>query len=139
MNFTHKLAVSAFLFHEDRFLFLLRSTEPRVWAPPGGHLHVNESPEKGIIRELKEETGLDVQVVAPLFTWFGYWKKNRVLSIDYYLKLVRGKIQLSNEHSDHKWVSLVELRAGNPIRLDPCLDLKVSDFEKAYELIKKLS
>ena len=36
----------------------------RGWEIPGGHLNVGESPKDALIREVKEETGLDVEIVA---------------------------------------------------------------------------
>ena len=36
----------------------------RGWEIPGGHLEPGESPEQALIREVLEETGLDVAIIA---------------------------------------------------------------------------
>ena len=138
MELTHKLAVTAYLYKEGKFLFLLRNTEPKVWAPPSGHLLKNENPEDGILREVKEETNLDVKVVVPVSIWFGEWNGNKLLSIDYYVEVIGGELKLSEEHTDYKWVTTEELSNESPIKLAPCLDLKVKDFEKAENIIRLL-
>ncbi|QMU28511.1 NUDIX domain-containing protein [Adhaeribacter radiodurans] len=38
-----------------------------LWSPPGGGLQYGESMQSGLIREFKEETGLDIQVSSFLF------------------------------------------------------------------------
>lgn len=38
------------------------------WTLPGGGIHDNETPEQAIVREVKEETGLDVTICQLLFT-----------------------------------------------------------------------
>ena len=139
MDLSHKLAVTAYLYKEGRFLFLLRNNEPKVWAPPGGHLHKNEEPMAGMKREIKEETNLDVEIIAPVSTWFGEWNGSKLLSIDYYVKPVGGELKLSYEHSNYKWVTVNELKDGRPITLDPCLDLTAEDFVKAESMILKLN
>lgn len=35
----------------------------RAWLPPGGHIEPNEDPVQAVLREVKEETGLEVQIV----------------------------------------------------------------------------
>lgn len=39
---------------------------PRVqaWLPPGGHIEPNEDPLQAVLREVREETGLDVRVLG---------------------------------------------------------------------------
>ncbi|GAB4330530.1 MAG: hypothetical protein Kow0037_06350 [Calditrichia bacterium] len=135
---THRVAVIAYIVRGDKFLLLKRNQPPKIWAPPGGHLHFQESPVEGIIREIKEETNLDVEVVAPVTTWFGEWNGYRLLSIDYLVRVIGGSLQLSAEHSDAAWVSLEELKKGQPIRLDPRLGFTLEDFEKAERLIRCL-
>ena len=35
------------------------------WMPPGGHLDPNEDPVAGALREVREETGLNVELFSP--------------------------------------------------------------------------
>ncbi|MCD4705746.1 NUDIX domain-containing protein [bacterium] len=35
-----------------------------VWLYPGGHVEKNENPDETLIREVKEETGLDVKIIS---------------------------------------------------------------------------
>ena len=36
----------------------------RAWLPPGGHVEPNEDPVQGVLREIKEETGLSAEIVG---------------------------------------------------------------------------
>ena len=46
------------------------------WTLPGGGVESNETPEQAVVREIKEETGLDVKVKRPLFNEAFKGKKN---------------------------------------------------------------
>ncbi len=35
----------------------------QAWLPPGGHVEADEDPVQAVLREVKEETGLDVQII----------------------------------------------------------------------------
>jgi 8-oxo-dGTP pyrophosphatase MutT (NUDIX family) len=37
----------------------------RMWLPPGGHCEPNEDPVEAAVREAHEESGLEVEIVAP--------------------------------------------------------------------------
>ena len=39
------------------------------WMPPGGHLNPNEDPVAGALREVREETGLNVELFSPTTTY----------------------------------------------------------------------
>ncbi len=135
---THRVAVIAYVVRENKFLLLKRNTFPYIWAPPGGRLKRNEPPEEGLKREIREETGLEVEIVAPVNTWFGEWNGRPLLSIDYLVRIVGGRFRLSEEHSDSVWVSVADLRRGEPVRLDPRLGFHLTDFERADRLIRIL-
>jgi 8-oxo-dGTP diphosphatase len=53
---------------EDLLLLIKRDTVPfkGYWALPGGRLDPGETVEQTIVREVKEETGLDVEVVRKI-------------------------------------------------------------------------
>ncbi len=42
-----------------------------IWLPPGGHVEANEDPVQAVFREVREETGLDAEIVSGGPT-FGY-------------------------------------------------------------------
>lgn len=55
---------------DGSFLLLKRKTCDRTfagWCLPGGRLEPGESPEQALIREVKEETGYDVEVSRKMF------------------------------------------------------------------------
>jgi len=37
----------------------------KTWVPPGGHIDQNELPCSSVIREAKEESGLDIKLISP--------------------------------------------------------------------------
>jgi 8-oxo-dGTP diphosphatase len=54
-----------FINDTEQILLFLRDNKPdlpypNMWDVPGGHVEANESPEKCIIREMKEEMDLDI-------------------------------------------------------------------------------
>lgn len=52
---------------KDQQVLLLRRRNTHgagTWSTPGGHLDFGETPEQCAVREVKEETGLDIDAVA---------------------------------------------------------------------------
>ena len=133
-SYSHQVAVTAYLIKEGKFLLLNRTTPPLIWSPPGGRLRPDEDPVDGLLREIREETQLEAEVIAPVNTWFGNWQNRKLLAIDYLVFYRSGKLKLSEEHSASFWVSLEELQKEKPIRLEAGAGFQLADFEKAWEL-----
>ncbi len=55
--------VSIYIVHDNKVL-LANHPKYEMWAPPGGHVELDEDPEAALYREIKEETGLDVEVLS---------------------------------------------------------------------------
>lgn len=60
---TPKVDLRACVVHDDRVL-LVRERMDGKWTLPGGWADQNESPAEGIVREVREESGYDVEVDA---------------------------------------------------------------------------
>ena len=53
---------TGFVVHEDATL-LHWHRKVKMWLPPGGHIEENEDPVQAVLREVEEETGVQVEVV----------------------------------------------------------------------------
>lgn len=83
---------SSILFINDRrqVLLFLRDDNPDIaypdmWDVPGGHVERDETPEKCIVREMKEEMGMDLKGFLLFCTRefddrieYTYWKKENL-------------------------------------------------------------
>lgn len=54
---------------ERGIVLILRRNEPRQWAIPGGFCDYGESLERAAIREAREETGLQVELIEQFHTY----------------------------------------------------------------------
>lgn len=71
-----QLASSAFIRDAQGHVLLGRRTDVMLWAPPSGVVQLGETPARTIVREVAEETGLQVRVdqliglyTGPDFEW----------------------------------------------------------------------
>ncbi|HYR78923.1 MAG TPA: NUDIX hydrolase [Candidatus Dormibacteraeota bacterium] len=82
---------------------------PGSWDLPGGHLALGESFEDCLIREVKEETGLDVSIERMLGMHSMF--SEPYLQALYACRLrVFQNVQLRpDEHVEHRWVTVVEM------------------------------
>jgi len=135
---THRLLVSAYLLRGDEFLLLHRATEPLLWTPPGGHLQLDEAPLAGVVREVREETGLEVDVLGPASVWYGDLGKGPAVSIDFLCRYRSGEVRLSEEHDAICWSTLKQLRQGQPELGRHPLSYTVEGFAHAYRLFEQL-
>lgn len=112
-----RIITSGLIMRDDgRFLIVKRSNAdnfmPGLWELPGGKSEETESPEDSTIRELKEETGLDIEVGSPFNIEFFLFKDNEFcLEIFYECRMIRPnqEVKLSGEHSEFAWVNFFSL------------------------------
>jgi 8-oxo-dGTP pyrophosphatase MutT (NUDIX family) len=60
---TRDFTATTFVVLEERTLLLLHRKLGK-WFPPGGHIDPHELPDQAAIREVREETGLEVELLA---------------------------------------------------------------------------
>jgi 8-oxo-dGTP diphosphatase len=83
-----------------------------LWEFPGGKVELNERPEIALIRELREELGIEVEeaCLAPLtFASFAYPEFHLLMPL-YICRRWKGFVT-AHEHKALKWVAAKDLRA----------------------------
>ncbi len=113
------LGVGAIIEDRGRVLMVERGQEPLkgVWSLPGGGVEVGERLEDAVRREVREETGLEVEPVsvAEIFERImpdaaGRTEYHYVL-IDYLCKVTGGELSAASDASRAVWVPRDELAA----------------------------
>ena len=80
------------------------------WELPGGGLEYGETPNEALKREVKEETGLTIDVVKPAYTFTKIRKDYQTVGIGYLASTDDDHVSISFEHTDYKWCSIDELK-----------------------------
>jgi len=102
------VVVAGVIIKGDSALLVKRSKNetayPNEWELPSGKVEYKEHPNKAVVREVKEETDLDVKVVKPLTVSHFVFGNRHCVQINYLVKAKNYKVKLSKEHDDYKWV-----------------------------------
>jgi 8-oxo-dGTP diphosphatase len=108
---THPIVgVGGIVIHRDRVLLIRRGKEPLKgeWTIPGGMLELGEELTAGVQRELKEETGLDVEPLECILVFDrvarqGTRVKYHYVIIDYLCRKKRGRLRPASDVVDACW------------------------------------
>lgn len=124
-NTLFQIRLTAILIERDEILLVKQNvSKHRAWSLPGGRLEHGETIEQGIVRELKEETGLDIVPVKLLYLCDKPDASPPLIHVTFLVKKVAGEITLpTNEFDD------------NPIydvKMVPINDLTNYDFSKKF-------
>ncbi len=91
---TRDFTATGFVVKNGRTL-LVKHKKLGMWLPPGGHIERDELPDDALVREIKEETGLDVLIVPDPLPPSG---ESRMLAPVHHIQL--EKISEGHEHID---------------------------------------
>ena len=117
-RYTGKTSTAIIPYDENKILLIKRNTKPfkGYWALPGGRMDLGETIEQTIVREVKEETGLDVAIMHKIGEYVEKGVKDEV-EYEYYptcflVKPVAGELKKQDsEILEIKLFSLNELPA----------------------------
>lgn len=113
-----KIVVAGVVVYRGKVLIIQRSAEedtfPNLWEIPSGKREPFEKSQDALVREVKEETGIDVIPIMPASVFeFKVEKENELrdtTQISFLCKPIREpKIKLSEEHQNYTWISKNEI------------------------------
>ncbi len=97
--------------YDSRILVLRRSLTdsymPGEWDLPGGSVEQDEDPLLAAMRELKEESGIEITELSPIYVCSA--RHNRfAITIVFKAQYEGEAITISEEHDAYEWLSLEE-------------------------------
>jgi 8-oxo-dGTP diphosphatase len=116
------VAVAYVIEKDGRILMLRRSLlkdhAPGEWETGSGRVEQGETPEQAVHREVREETGLQVQILGPVDTFHFYRGASReeVIGITFWCRYADGKFTMCEEHDRAEWMGFdkaIALLSGN--------------------------
>lgn len=142
--------VNAFIVYENKVL-LIHHKKLNMWLSIGGHIELNENPEEALFREIKEECGLEVEVLGRRQVIPDAEKTNTVsllcprfldvhslpgnhkhIGLSYFAKAKSDKfVHNKEEHNDIRWFSKEDLD-------DPQYDIAAAAKYYAKEALKSI-
>ena len=97
---------------EKRFLCSLRR-DMNLWNLPGGGIEEGENPWDAVVREVREETGLDTAVdrLQGVYTKKG----SDIIVFSFVCTIIAGTLRLTDEAREHRYFGIDEL----PFNMSP--------------------
>lgn len=93
---------------------------PGYWELPGGGMKYGETPQEALKREIKEECGIDIEVLKPIAANTYFINDLQRIEITFLCQAVNpGDVKLSPEHTNYKWLLSADIRT-----------IRVSDYVK---------
>ena len=122
------VATSAVIVDDTGRILLQRRADSGNWALPGGAMDMTESLTDSVMRETKEETGLDIEVTGIVGT---YTDPKHIIA--YTAKVLRGELRASHESTalefvDPRQLDALPIHQTQRLRLGHFLERRTTPF-----------
>ena len=99
----HSVSVAGVITDDHGRALLIQRADNHRWEPPGGVLELGESITDGLRREVREETGLDVEPIALT----GVYKNmtRGIVALVFRCKITGGDLTTTDEASAFRWAT----------------------------------
>ena len=103
----HSVSVAGVIVDDHGRALLIQRRDNHRWEPPGGVLEPGETIPDGLRREVREETGLDVEPVALT----GVYKNmtRAIVALVFRCKITGGDLATSDEVAAFRWATAAEV------------------------------
>jgi 8-oxo-dGTP diphosphatase len=103
----HSVSVAGIITDDHGRALLIQRRDNHRWEPPGGVLELGETIHDGLLREVREETGLDIQPIALT----GVYKNmpRAIIALVFRCKITGGELRTSDETTAFRWATEAEV------------------------------
>lgn len=124
------VAVTAFILDDQDRVLLIQRSDNRLWAIPGGAQDIGESIAETVVRETREETGIDVEVTGIVGVYtnpqhvmaYDNGEVRQQFSLCFRALPTGGTLHTSSESTHVRWVSRDEL---DELDIHPSMRLRI--------------
>ena len=117
---------------QDRIL-LIKRRDNDLWALPGGGMDLGESIVETAVREVKEETGLDVEVTGLIGVYtnprhvmaYTDGEVRQQFSLCFTTRLIGGQLQVDSESTDIAWTRPQDIES---LSIHPSMRLRIQHY-----------
>jgi len=114
----------------DKKILLMHHAKLDKWLFPGGHIEQNETPDDAILREVREETGLEAQfkqygevnispdvkkLAIPFYANVHSVGNHNHFCSYYFMSVDNVNLTKNNESKDLKWFTYDEIKQSNEL------------------------
>jgi ADP-ribose pyrophosphatase YjhB (NUDIX family) len=137
------VGVGAVVVHDGRVLLVQRGREPLKgrWSIPGGLIEVGEMLHEAVIREVREETGLEVEPVELVelidrIHREGDRVRYHYVIADYLCRVTGGTLSAADDADAVRWAERAEWNSHSALMLEP---ITVRVIERAWQRANELA
>jgi len=130
---TPEPTVGALILNPEGEMLVVRSHKWKgSYTIPGGHVELGEKVSQAVVRECKEETGLDVKV-EEFLCWQefiydeAFWKPRHFLFFDFACRSQGGAVTLNDEAEEYFWIRPEE---ALQLPIDPYTAVTIREYLK---------
>ncbi len=117
----HSVSVAGAVVDDEGRVLAIRRRDNGHWEPPGGVLELDETIEDGLVREMKEETGLTVE--PELLTGVYKNMERGIVALVFRCARIAGMPGPTVEANEIAWLSADEIRE----RMEPAYAIRLLD------------